>query len=193
MDPARRLATYDDLLTLPEGARAEVLSGELVSLPAPLPQHAKISGAVRRFIGGPFDDDDGFGGPGGWWILQEVDVRFGAHDIVRPDITGWRRARLAEPWDVRPIDVCPDWICEVLSPSNRAHDRVTKHALYRAHGVPHYWVLDPEARVLEADVLRDAEWVVRGYDDTMTARVAPFEPIALDVGRLFPPPRSAAG
>jgi hypothetical protein len=32
-------------------------------------------------------------------------------------------------------------------------------------------------------------WIeVGGYDDTALARIAPFEAIELEVGRLFPPP-----
>ena len=136
MSVAPRLATYDDLLALPGDVRAEVIAGQIVMQPSPLPRHSRISGAIRARVGVPFDDDDGFGGPGGWWIFQEVDVRFSAHDIVRPDLSGWQRTRLADPWEVRPIDVRPDWVCEILSPSNRAHDRVTKRDLYRAHEIP---------------------------------------------------------
>ena len=64
--PQRRLATYADLVALPEGTRAEVLAGEVLVSPAPLPRHSKVLGSARRFLGGPFDDDDGHGGPGGW-------------------------------------------------------------------------------------------------------------------------------
>jgi Uma2 family endonuclease len=141
-------------------------------------------------IGGPYDDDDGRGGPGGWWILLEVDVRFGLHDVVRPDLAGWRRERLPSPWDVRPIDVVPDWVCEVLSPSNAPHDRVRKRALYARHGVPYYWIVDPTGRTLEALRLDPATgaWIeVGAYDDQSTAGIAPFEAVALEVGRLFPP------
>ena len=113
MDPARRRARYDDLLALPEEVHAEILGGEITTLPAPRPRHSKPQGALRRFIGGPFDDDDGFGGPGGWWIFVEVDVQLG-DDVVRPDLSGWRRERWPEP-DTRPIQVVPDWVCEVLS------------------------------------------------------------------------------
>jgi Uma2 family endonuclease len=190
MDPARKLAGWDDLLALPEDVRAEVIDGQLVSPPAPLPRHSRAQRALGRFLGGPFDDDDGRGGPGGWWILQEVDVQLGAHDIVRPDLAGWRRERLPDPWDARPILVVPDWICEVLSASNAANDRVRKRALYARSGVPYYWLVDPDARTLEAMRL-DAEsraWIeVGAYDDTAIARIAPFEPIDLEVGRLFPP------
>ncbi len=86
MTAARKLATYDDLLALPEDVRAEVLRGALEVSPAPLPRHSRVQGALRRFVGGPFDDDDGRGGPGGWWTLLEVDVRLSRHDILRPEL-----------------------------------------------------------------------------------------------------------
>src|SRR5690606_14788511 len=122
MDPARKLATYDDLLALPEDVKAEIIDGDVITQHAPLPRHSKAQGTLRRFIGGAFDDDDGFGGPGGWWILLEVDVRLALHQIVRPDLAGWRRERLPEPWEIRPIDTRPDWACEIVSPSNAAAD-----------------------------------------------------------------------
>ena len=188
MDPARRLASYEDLVALPSDQKAEILSGTIATLPAPLPRHSKVQGALRRFIGGPYDDDDGDGGPGGWWILLEVDVRLAKHDVVRPDLSGWRRGRLQNPWDVRPIDVTPDWICEVLSSSNVAHDRVTKRRLYAEHGVPYYWIVDPEGRTLEALRLEAGVWVDAGtFDDDSVARVPPFEGVELRIHRLFPP------
>lgn len=194
MDPAKQLATYEDLLALRDEVRAEVLAGEIVSAPAPLPRHSKVQRALGRFIGGPFDDDDDRGGPGGWWILPEVDVRLGPHDIVRPDLSGWRRERLPVPWDERPIDVRPDWICEISSPSNVATDRVTKRKLYAHSGVPHYWIVDPTARTLEAFELTEGRWVeVGSYDDSAVARIASFEAIELEVGRLFPPTGRPAG
>jgi Uma2 family endonuclease len=186
MDPARRRATYSDILALPAGVRAEILGGELTTLPAPLPRHARVQRAVARYVGGPFDDDDGIGGPGGWWIFTEVDIALG-EDIVRPDLSGWRRSRLPDP-DVRPITVVPDWLCEVLSPSNEAHDRVRKRRLYAAHGVGHYWIIDPEARTLEAFMLVGERWQDAGsFDETAVARVPPFEAIDIPVGRLFLP------
>lgn len=191
MDPARKLATYDDLLALPEDVKAEIIDGVVITQHAPLPRHSKVQGSLRRFIGGPFDDDDGFGGPGGWWILLEVDVRLAPHRIVRPDLTGWRRERLPEPWEVRPIDTRPDWVCEVVSPSNAAADRVRKSRLYAESGVPFYWIVDPAERTLEALRLEEGRWVDAGrFDGTSAARVPPFEAIELDVGRLFPPPRA---
>jgi Uma2 family endonuclease len=186
--PQRKLATYADLLTLPADTRAEVLGGDVILSPAPLPRHSKAQGSARRFLGGPFDDDDGRGGPGGWWIFVEVDVQLGPHDVVRPDLAGWRRDRLLQPGLKRPIEVVPDWVCEVLSPSTAARDRITKRRLYAQAGIPFYWLIDPELRAVEALALRDGVWVELGvFDDTSTVRIAPFDAIELEIGRLFLP------
>jgi Uma2 family endonuclease len=186
VQPARKPAVYEDLLSMPEGTRAEIIAGEIITQPAPRPRHAKSQGALRRFLGGPYDDDDGFGGPGGWWIFVEVDVRLG-REVVRPDLSGWRRPRLPDP-DVRPIDVVPDWICEIVSASNAAHDRVTKRRLYAEHGVAHYWLVDPDERTLEALVLERGRWLDGGsFDEQDSARVPPFDDVEIPVGRLFLP------
>ena len=186
MQPLRRPATYADLVALPPDVRAELLDGEIRTAPAPMPRHSKPQRALGHFIGGPFDDDDGFGGPGGWWIFVEVDIAPG-EDVVGPDLAGWRRERLREP-DVGPIGVVPDWVCEVVSDSNAAHDRVTKRRLYAMHGVRDYWLIDPEARILEALVLEQGRWVESGsFDEKAVARIAPFEAVELQVGRLFLP------
>jgi Uma2 family endonuclease len=187
VDPARRLATYEALLELPEGVRGEIIDGDVIVAPSPLPRHSNVQRALARFIGGPFHDDDGRGGPGGWWILLDVDVRLGRHDIVRPDLVGWRRERLTDPWNQLPIDVVPDWVCEILSPSNAAHDRVKKRKLYATAGVGFYWIVDPVERTLEASRVVDGRWTeVSSHDASSVARIPPFDAVELEVGRLFP-------
>jgi hypothetical protein len=49
-------------------------------------------------------------------------------------------------------------------------------------------LIDPELRAVEALALRDGVWVELGvFDETATARIAPFEAIELEIGRLFLP------
>jgi Uma2 family endonuclease len=188
MEPARKLATYADLRALPEDARFEILDGALVAQAGALPRHSNVQGELARQIGGPYHGDGTHGGPGGWWILLDVDVELSLHQVVRPDVAGWRRERLPDPWDMRPINVVPDWICEVLSPSNAAHDRVKKLRLYAQAGVSFYWMIDPAERTLEALRLGESGWVsFSAYDDESTAQIAPFDAVELEVGRLFPP------
>jgi Uma2 family endonuclease len=133
-------------------------------------------------------------GPGGWWIFVEVDIALGSHDIVRPDLAGWRRERLVAPGDQRPITVVPDCVCEVLSPSTAARDKVEKRQLYADRGISHYWMVDVDARTLEAFELDHGRWVLSGsYGDDATAAIAPFEALELEVGRLFLPKPETRG
>jgi Uma2 family endonuclease len=183
-DPAARLMTYEDLLARDEtsGARPELIDGRIVYKASPRGPHsraqARVAGRVLRF---DRDDEDG------WWILTEPDVLLRTDRVARPDVAGWRRARMP----VVPngaIELPPDWVCEILSPNHEAHDRKTKRDLYREHDVRWYWLLDPEARTLEAFELRDRAWVLLGtWTDGDQVRVPPFEPMELDVGDLFLP------
>lgn len=188
IEPAHKLATFEDLLAQPEGRRCEVLAGTLVEKAAPLPEHGLAQRALGRFVGGPFDDDDGRGGPGGWWILSEVEVELEAHEVVRPDLVGWRREQLPSPWGQRPIRVVPGWICEILSPTNERQDRVHKADVYARAGVPSYWMLQPSERLLEAFELHESKWVRLGaWSDGEVVRIPPFDAVELETSRLFPP------
>ncbi|MEO0322696.1 MAG: Uma2 family endonuclease [Myxococcota bacterium] len=187
--PGRSLATYEDLVRLPPDVRAELLAGEVITAPAPLPRHSKAQRALGSFIGRPYDDDDGHGGPGGWWIFVEVDVALGPHDVVRPDLSGWRRERLHAPGDRRPIEVAPDWVCEVLSPSTAAVDRGLKRDLYYRHEVGHYWLVDPLLRQVEVLARRPEGWLLLGtYGSEATVALPPFTDVTVPLGRLFLPP-----
>ena len=64
-------------------------------------------------------------------------------------IVGGRRAK---NWSDAPH---PILAAEVLSPSTRRADRVTKRKLFRDEGTPEYWVLDPETRVFERSTPND--------------------------------------
>jgi len=190
VDPAPKPATFADLAVLPDDVHAEVIDGVVVSPPPPFFEHGRVQRSLAAFIGKPFDDDHGRGGPGGWWIASEVDVQLAEHQVARPDVVGWRRELLPRDGGQRPVVVVPDWICEIVSPSKPSMDRVHKRRVYAAHGVAFYWIVDPAARTLEALRLDPAlgEWrEVGAYDDESTARIAPFEAVELEVGRLFPP------
>jgi Uma2 family endonuclease len=186
-EPARRPATWADLLATPDDGRIyEVIGGSLEAQPRPRPSHNRAQARLIGRLTDPFDE--GRGGPGGWWLLIEPDVELERHEIVVPDIVGWRRERMPVFPEERPIVVRPDWICEVASPSNRKRDRGPKADLYLKVGVPHYWIVDPDERTLEAFEERVGAWVRPGaWSDGDSPRIPPFEAIALEVGGLFTP------
>ncbi len=185
--PARRAATWEDLQQTPDDGRIyEVIDGDLGAMPRPSAAHTTVHSSLGMEIGPPFQK--GRGGPGGWWILFEPEVRLGLHDIVVPDLGGWRRERLQALPPNGPFDVRPDWMCEVLSPRQHRRDRVVKRALYERYGVPHYWIVDPVERLVEVLELREGTYLTLGiWDGTQRARLPPFDAIELDLAEFFPP------
>lgn len=128
----------------------------------------------------------GDNGPGGWWILLEPGVELPNTPEISPDLAGWRRERLPELPADEAIRVVPDWVCEILSPSTRRHDWLTKRPYYAKVGVPNHWLVDLDARTITAYVLRDEHWLELGtWSDEGDARIPPFEAVSLDVLRWW--------
>ena len=50
--------------------------------------------------------------------------------------------------DARGVCGAPDWLAEVLSPSNTKHDQVTKLAAYERAGVLEVWLIHPTKRTV---------------------------------------------
>jgi hypothetical protein len=75
-----------------------------------------------------------------------IDVILTNHDVTQPDIVVVADRRSVTH---RGIEAPPLLVVEVLSPSTEKFDRQVKARRFAALGVPHYWVLDPEARRVE--------------------------------------------
>ena len=181
--PARRPATYADIVALPEHVVGEILDGELVTSPRPAPSHAIVATGLAAALAPPFQYGDG--GPGGWWILVEAELHLG-EDVIVPDVAGWRRKHLPTLPEAAHITLAPDWICEILSPSTMRFDRVRKMPLYARRGVRHSWLIDPAARTLEVFRSEGGQWLVisaHGGDDIV--RAEPFEDIQIPLARWW--------
>jgi Uma2 family endonuclease len=190
-DRTRRPATYDDLLRVPDPLVAEIVDGELYTSPRPSPRHSDASSGLGGALRGPFDR--GRGGPGGWRILDEPELHLG-RDVVVPDIAGWRRERLAQIPDEAFIALAPDWVCEVISPSTAALDRVKKLAIYARERVSHAWLVDPIIRTLEVLKLEATRWtIVATYEGRDVVCGEPFDALDLDLTLLWDDPPSATG
>jgi len=130
---AEKRATYEDLYTIPETAIGEIIDGELVVTPRPSPEprssrlwlerrnRAALSlrarGRARRM------DHP---------LRARSHVRGRGEPLV-PDLAGWKKERFSRSKEHNWIDVVPDWICEILSPSTAKKDRFTKMAIYGEH------------------------------------------------------------
>jgi Uma2 family endonuclease len=184
---ARRPATLDDFFAIPEHERFhEIYDGELHRKAAPTGEHGMAQAGVIGGVMPPFQRrSGGSGGPGGWWIASEVEVALLAQ-VVRPDVVGWKRETCAERPTGTPVEARPDWICEVLSPSNAKDDTVRKLRLYHQAGIAHYWIADPMEATLR--VMRhspDGYITLQHAERHETIRAEPFQAIELFVGSLF--------
>lgn len=182
---ARKFATFEDLLAVPETQRAELINGELV-------YHAQASqrhGQAQRALGSvldPFARKAGGGGPGGWWIVTEAGVRYASNIACRHDLAGWRRERLPELLEDEYVSVTPDWVCEILSSSNRSNDLVRKKAILHRARVPHYWTIDPSDKIISVH-----RWTEDGYANVANCeagervRLELFEAVEIDISHLL--------
>jgi len=184
-----RRATYADLEAVPPGKVAELVDGTLYVFPRPASPHAYAASGIGADLVGPFQR--GRGGPGGWIILDEPELHF-AHptyaevEALVPDLAGWRCERMPAMPDVPFFTLAPDWICEVLSPSTRTHDRERKMAVYARQEVRWAWLVDPIERTLEVFTLAGGRWgEATVYQGAERVRAVPFDAVELDLALLW--------
>jgi Uma2 family endonuclease len=183
--PAKRKATYQDVLDAPSERVAEILDGDLYLSPRPAPRHAAATGALFYELAGPFR----FGrrGPGGWMLLEEPELHLEGHGRpIVPDLAGWRRERMPAVPETPAIALAPDWVCEVLSPSTEAMDRNLKMPIYARAGVAHLWFVDPGHQCIESYARGREGWQQMGvWSDEASVRIEPFAAVTIDVSLLW--------
>jgi Uma2 family endonuclease len=180
-------ATLEDLLALPdEGHGYEIVDGELVEKETSC-EHSRAQANLVIRLGGRFGRRPGGRWPGGWWFATEALIAFpGLKDPLRPDVVGWRRDKVPV-FPSGPVStVIPDWICEILSPTNFTNDTVKKKRIYHRAQVGHYWLIEPVQETLQV-----YRWEAGGYLEILSAerservRAEPFEADEINVGVFF--------
>jgi Uma2 family endonuclease len=143
----KKLLTAEEFFLLPEpgdGSQQELVRGEIITMPPPGGMHGVTCLKTGRRIGNFVEDHDR-----GTVVSNDTGfVTERAPDTVRgPDISYWSKERLHEV-PVGYIDVAPDMLVEVQSPSNTSKQIRAKLKEYFAKGVRLVWVIAPEDRTL---------------------------------------------
>ncbi len=171
-----RLWTYADYCGWPEEERWELIDGVAYAMvPAPTRLHQEIVGDLYFLLRKKLEGQPCLAYP------APFDVRFadtGAadeqiHTVVQPDISVFCSE---EHLDDRGAHGAPNLVVEILSPSTSSKDSIVKRALYERHGVPEYWIVDPETGTLYQFILesgRYAEPRVLGADERLESAVLP--------------------
>jgi Uma2 family endonuclease len=143
----KRLLTAEEFFLLPDpedGSLQELVRGEVVTMPPAGGLHGVTCSKVDRKIGGFID-----AGAGGTLACNDTGIitERGPDSVRGPDIAYWSKERLPVV-PVGYIDIAPDMLVEVLSPSNTAKQIRAKLKEYFAKGVRLVWVISPEDRTL---------------------------------------------
>ncbi len=174
----------DEVLALPDdGKRYELVDGELLVSPSPRGLHQRaVLELVLRVQ--PYVRTHRLGG----LLIAPADLDLRSGQLVQPDVFVGRMVGGREPVEWSEFGI-PILVAEVLSPSTARYDRVTKRRLYQRSGVETYWVVDVDARVVEA-------WTPGAerpelVDRTLGWRPDPsVEPIEIDLTEYFGAVRS---
>jgi Uma2 family endonuclease len=163
-----------------DGKRYEVIGGELFVSPSPSWLHQYALMQLALLVGN--------------WVFQHalgkvvqapLGIVLDEEDGVQPDLIYISRERdhiITE----RGIESAPDLLVEVLSPSTASRDRGIKMRRYANAAVPHYWMLDPGGRALEAYKLGDNGYELLGtFGVGETFRPELFAGLELPIDRLW--------
>lgn len=143
----KKLLTAEEFLLLPnpaDGSQQELVRGEIITMPPPGGMHGVSCLKAGRRIGN-FVEDNALG------TVTSNDTGFITErdpDSVRgSDVAYWSKEKLPVV-PVGYIEVPPDMVVEVPSPSNTSKQIRAKLKEYFAKGVRLVWVIAPEDRTL---------------------------------------------
>jgi Uma2 family endonuclease len=178
--PTRALLTYSDYAALPDdGRRYELHQGELSVTPAPGLRHQRAVIALGSRL---YDHVRARGL--GEVLVAPTDCILSNVTVVQPDILYVATDRQAIASE-RGFEGAPTLVVEVLSPSTAHLDRDRKMRLYAEHGVPYYWIVDPEIRSIEAYALAGVEYARSGQVASEPAALPPFSDLIIDPASIW--------
>lgn len=168
--------TYEDFLLFPDdGKRHELIDGDHYRTPSPSTKHQRISRKLLTALEGFLNQHHS-----GEVFAAPYDVVLSDLDVVEPDLLFVSTARAAIITE-KNIQGTPDLVVEILSESTRKADEVIKRKLYQRHGVPEYWVIDPELetvkvyRISDRSYARAAELSLEAGDRLTTPLLPGFQ------------------
>jgi Uma2 family endonuclease len=172
--------TVDDYMTTPDDKRYQLLDGELISAPSPIPKHQTIAFNIAMVLHQFITARE----LGQVWVAP-LDVVMSPTDVAQPDILFVSNARSHIVTEAN-IQGAPDLVVEILSPGTASYDRGYKRTLYSRHGVLEYWLVDPEAETVEVLTPNEAGLTMAATlrrSDTLTSPL--LAGLAIDLEQVF--------
>ncbi len=163
-------ATLETYYTLPQDTRAELINGKIYYMSAPTANHqiilGELSALFRDYLRKINSNCRGFVAP------YDVQLDMDDYTMVQPDYAIICDSKKYEN-GIR-CQGAPDFVLEIVSPSNPGHDYFLKLQKYQNAGVREYWIVDPNKQrvtiyVFELDLIP----TVYTFNDSVRAMIYP--------------------
>ncbi|HIS31893.1 MAG TPA: Uma2 family endonuclease [Candidatus Limivivens intestinipullorum] len=176
--PQENTYTIEDIYSLPEGTRAELIDGQIYYMAPPNRIHQEIVHFLDRTIGNYIVQKEGSCKiyPAPFAVLLNKDDR----NYVEPDLSVI--CDLSKLND-KGCQGAPDWIIEIVSPGNPEHDYITKLEKYKTAGVREYWIVDPKAKSVTVYFFEGDIWA-KSYTFSNTVPVNIYDDLTIDFTQL---------
>ncbi len=136
--------TAAELRAIPEDRnRYEIINGELLVTPAPLFDHQRLVFHIAQQLS-LYVASTSIGET----VISPADIELADDTVVQPDVFVVPFVDGVRPRTWRDVTGLLLAI-EVLSPSTARADRTIKRQRYQREGVPEYWIVDGDARIVE--------------------------------------------
>ncbi len=168
------IATLEEYEALPEDIRAEVFDGQICDMASPSQIHQSISMQLSTIINNYILHKKG----GCSVFSAPFDVKLSDRPltIVQPDIMViCDKNKL----DGKRCNGAPDFIIEIVSPSNPADDYIRKLYYYKNYGVREYWIVDPRRKIVTVNYF-EGNIVSVQYSFDSTIKVNIFEELLIN-------------
>ena len=174
-----KLSPLARFLLLPEGAPYQLVNGELVMTPAPIPVHQLI---VMELAMAFFVKKQQCGHV----LIAPLDVYLDDENILQPDILFIERGR-EHIIGKKMIEAAPDFIVEVLSPGTARYDLEEKYRAYEQGGVKEYWIVDPDKKNIDVFVSTDGRFIrQKTVSGAKQARSTVLPGFSIQAASIFP-------
>ena len=168
--------TEEDYYNLPENVRAELIDGQFYYMSAPSRIHQKILNYLNTEINIYIRSQNGtcevYPAPFAVKLFND------RKNIVEPDISIiCDKNKLTD----KGCTGAPDWIIEIVSPSNSGHDYIRKLNLYADAGVREYWIVDPHNEKILVYHLEEGKFGCEAYTFKDSIKVNIYDDLWIDL------------
>ena len=173
--------TYADYYSWDDGTRWELFEGAAYAMvPAPSIDHQRtlleLSWHIKSFLRDKPCE----------LFIAPFDVRLNAYDedntVVQPDLVViCDKTKITKAGCVG----APDFIIEILSPYTARHDRLIKYNLYLKAGVKEYWIVDPDTKTVQVNIMNDGKYYTNEYSDQYRAPVSVLPGLEIILRDIF--------